>query len=168
MLAGGMKVAGCWAVPGWSTLFSENTFAASVEVEGSLGLSSPAPDAARQFLGLAGGRGAGQLLPSPSPPGYRPFPTPGLLPIQPRFQVYQSWGMGLSPRTSVVLAWCCFGSRCPPLTRERGLAPPSCVWHLHTWGSLGPRGGDLWGPRGWGLGDSRGQVTISTRILTGY
>lgn len=69
VLALGMK--GCWvlASSGWSTLFSETTFAASVMVEGSLGLSTPTQDAAGQFFGLAGGWDAGELHLSYSPPG---------------------------------------------------------------------------------------------------
>lgn len=41
---------------------------------------------------LAEDWGAGELLPSPSPSGYSPFPTRGSLPIPPPFRVSQSWG----------------------------------------------------------------------------
>lgn len=73
MLALGMK--GCWvlASSGWSTLFSETTFVASVMVEGSLGLTTPTPGAAGQFLGLAAGWDAGELRPSSSPPDLQTF-----------------------------------------------------------------------------------------------
>lgn len=66
---------GCWvlAFSGWSTLFSETTFVASMMVEGSLGLSTPTPDAVGQFLGLVGGWDAGELRPSSSRPGLQTF-----------------------------------------------------------------------------------------------